>query len=162
MSSLVALLAARRKPIGSITWRGILSGHWHQGSVVRACRNVAAASSLRSLALVRFGRARATVVPAGRKIEQSRPARVLQTMKGHVAGPIRIRGIPWRSVGGICGTQMNSCQVSVGLDAARTGPLLFRRVAPAMFEPLDVCTKAAFTTWCDQRRNRRATPRTTR
>lgn len=33
------LLAARRKPIGSITWRGILSGYWDQGSVVGAFRN---------------------------------------------------------------------------------------------------------------------------
>lgn len=33
------LLAARRKPIGSITRRGILSGHWDQGSVVGAFRN---------------------------------------------------------------------------------------------------------------------------
>ncbi|VVT31647.1 conserved hypothetical protein [Sphingomonas aurantiaca] len=30
------LLAARRKPIGSVTRRGILSGHWDQGSVVGA------------------------------------------------------------------------------------------------------------------------------
>ncbi|GLJ00091.1 hypothetical protein Sbs19_39080 [Sphingobium sp. BS19] len=33
------LLAARRKPVGSITRRGILSGHWDQGSVVGAFRN---------------------------------------------------------------------------------------------------------------------------
>ena len=33
------LLAARRKPIGSITRRGILSGHWDKGSVVSAFRN---------------------------------------------------------------------------------------------------------------------------
>lgn len=26
------LLAARRKPIGSVTRRGILSGHWDQGA----------------------------------------------------------------------------------------------------------------------------------
>jgi hypothetical protein len=32
------LLAARRKPIGNITRRGILSGHWDQGSVVGAFR----------------------------------------------------------------------------------------------------------------------------
>ena len=33
------LLAARRKPIGRVTWRGILSGHWDQGNVVGAFRN---------------------------------------------------------------------------------------------------------------------------
>ena len=33
------LLAARRKPIGSITRRGILTGHWDRGSVVGAFRN---------------------------------------------------------------------------------------------------------------------------
>lgn len=32
------LLAARRKPIGSITRRGILSGHWDRGNVVGAFR----------------------------------------------------------------------------------------------------------------------------
>lgn len=32
------LLAARRKPIGSIPRRGILSGHWDGGSVVGAFR----------------------------------------------------------------------------------------------------------------------------
>lgn len=32
------LLAARRKPIGSVPRRGILSGHWDQGSVVGAFR----------------------------------------------------------------------------------------------------------------------------
>ncbi|MBB4642701.1 hypothetical protein [Rhizorhapis suberifaciens] len=32
------LLAARRKPVGSIPRRGILSGHWDQGSVVGAFR----------------------------------------------------------------------------------------------------------------------------
>ncbi len=32
------LLAARRKPIGSVTRRGILSGHWDQGTVVGAFR----------------------------------------------------------------------------------------------------------------------------
>lgn len=32
------LLAARRKPIGNITRRGVLSGHWDQGSVVGAFR----------------------------------------------------------------------------------------------------------------------------
>lgn len=33
------LLAARRKPIGSINRRGILSGHWDRGSVVGAFRD---------------------------------------------------------------------------------------------------------------------------
>lgn len=33
------LLAARRKPIGSITRRGILTGHWDRGSVVGAFRD---------------------------------------------------------------------------------------------------------------------------
>lgn len=33
------LLAARRKPVGSITRRGILSGHWDRGTVVGAFRN---------------------------------------------------------------------------------------------------------------------------
>lgn len=32
------LLAARRKPVGSVTRRGILSGHWDQGTVVGAFR----------------------------------------------------------------------------------------------------------------------------
>ncbi|MHA0319765.1 hypothetical protein ACXY7D_15210 [Sphingomonas melonis] len=32
------LLAARRKPIGSIPRRGILSGHWDGGNVVGAFR----------------------------------------------------------------------------------------------------------------------------
>lgn len=32
------LLAARRKPVGSIPRRGSLSGHWDQGSVVGAFR----------------------------------------------------------------------------------------------------------------------------
>lgn len=32
------LLAARRKPIGSVTRRGILSGHWDKGNVVGAFR----------------------------------------------------------------------------------------------------------------------------
>lgn len=32
------LLAARRKPIGSVPRRGILSGHWDQGTVVGAFR----------------------------------------------------------------------------------------------------------------------------
>ena len=32
------LLAARRKPIGSIPRRGILSGHWEGGNVVGAFR----------------------------------------------------------------------------------------------------------------------------
>lgn len=32
------LLAARRKPIGNITRRGILSGHWDRGNVVGAFR----------------------------------------------------------------------------------------------------------------------------
>ncbi|MGE6695005.1 hypothetical protein AX777_22175 [Sphingobium yanoikuyae] len=32
------LLAARRKPIGSIPRRGILTGHWDGGSVVGAFR----------------------------------------------------------------------------------------------------------------------------
>ena len=33
------ILAARRKPVGSVTRRGILSGHWDQGNVVGAFRN---------------------------------------------------------------------------------------------------------------------------
>ncbi len=32
------LLAARRKPVGSVTRRGILSGHWDKGNVVGAFR----------------------------------------------------------------------------------------------------------------------------
>lgn len=52
----------------------------------------------------------------------------------------------------------NSCQVSLGRNAARTGPMLFRRVAPSTYEPLDVCTQAAFTAWLEQRQKRRALP----
>lgn len=33
------LLAARRKPIDSVTRRGIRSGHWDQGSIVGAFRD---------------------------------------------------------------------------------------------------------------------------
>lgn len=33
------LLAARRKPVGSIPRRGILSGHWDGGNVVGAFRS---------------------------------------------------------------------------------------------------------------------------
>lgn len=33
------LLAARRKPVGSVTRRGILSGHWDKGNVVGAFRD---------------------------------------------------------------------------------------------------------------------------
>jgi hypothetical protein len=107
------------------------------------------------------GRARPWFRP-GRQIEQSRPARVVRTIKGSVSSPIRILGNPVENTGGTCGTQMNSCQVSLGPDAGRTGPLLFRRVAPGTFEPLDVCTQAAFTTWYEQRRSRRASLRTPR
>lgn len=32
------LLAARRKPVGSVTRRGILSGHWDKGNAVGAFR----------------------------------------------------------------------------------------------------------------------------
>lgn len=32
------LLAARRSPVGSITRRGIMSGHWDRGTVVGAFR----------------------------------------------------------------------------------------------------------------------------
>lgn len=40
-NELVALMrdGARRKPIGNATQRGILSGHWDQGSVVGAFRD---------------------------------------------------------------------------------------------------------------------------
>jgi hypothetical protein len=54
---------------------------------------------------------------------------------------------------------MNSCQVSLGLDAGRTGPMLFRRVSPGMYDPLDVCTQADFSTWYEQRRSRAAKAR---
>jgi hypothetical protein len=33
------LLAARRRPVGSIPRRGILSGHWDRGNVVGAFRD---------------------------------------------------------------------------------------------------------------------------
>ncbi len=33
------LLAARRKPVGSLNRKGILSGHWDAGNVVGAFRN---------------------------------------------------------------------------------------------------------------------------
>nr|QBM06545.1 hypothetical protein [uncultured bacterium] len=54
----------------------------------------------------------------------------------------------------------NSCQVSLSRSAVRTGPMLFRRVAPDTYEPLDVCTQAAFTAWLEQRQKRRALPQT--
>jgi hypothetical protein len=38
--------------------------------------------------------------------------------------------------------------------------MLFRRVAPDTYEPLDVCSQAAFTTWLEQRQKRRALPKT--
>ncbi len=38
--------------------------------------------------------------------------------------------------------------------------MLFRRVAPGTYEPLDVCTQSAFTTWLEQRQKHRARPQT--
>ena len=38
--------------------------------------------------------------------------------------------------------------------------MLFRRVAPGTYEPLDVCPQSAFTTWLEQRQKRRALPQT--
>ncbi|AJR27082.1 hypothetical protein TZ53_25135 (plasmid) [Sphingobium sp. YBL2] len=105
------------------------------------------------------GRARPWFRP-GHKIEQSRPARVINAMKGRVSGPISIRTSPVMNIGGRCGMTGNSCQVSLSRSAVRTGPMLFRRVAPDTYEPLDVCTQAAFTAWLEQRQKRRALPQT--
>jgi len=105
------------------------------------------------------GRARLWFRP-GQKIEQSRPARVISVTKGRVSGPISIRTSPVMNIAGRCGTTGNSCQVSLGQSAVRTGPMLFRRVAPGTYEPLDVCTESAFTTWLEQRQKRRALPQT--
>jgi len=103
------------------------------------------------------GRARLWFRP-GQKIEQSRPARVISATKGGVSGPISIRTSPVMNIGGRCGMTGNSCQVSLGRSTVRTGPMLFRRVAPGTYEPLDVCTQSAFTTWLEQRQKRRALP----
>ena len=105
------------------------------------------------------GRARPWFRP-GHKIEQRRPARVISITKGRVSGPIRIRTSPVMNIGGRCGMTGNSCQVSLGRSTVRTGPMLFRRVAPGTYEPLDVCTQSAFTTWLEQRQKRRALPQT--
>jgi len=99
------------------------------------------------------GRARWWFRP-GRKIEQDRTARVLRVIKGQVSGPIRVRDNPIENIGGRCAKQSNSCQVF--LDAGRTGLLLFRRVAPGVYEPLDVCTQAAF---ADGHARRRTAPK---
>ncbi|SEK02127.1 hypothetical protein SAMN05428950_11318 [Sphingomonas sp. OV641] len=90
----------------------------------------------------------------GRKIEQSRAARVLRIMKGRVSGPIRIHESPIESTGGYCGRKMNSCEINLAKKGGRTGPMLLRRVAPGMYEPLDVCTQGAFTMWLEQRQKR--------
>lgn len=94
------------------------------------------------------GRARWWFRPR-RKIEQDRAARVLRVIKGRVSGPIRVRGNPIESIGGQCAVQMSSCQVSV--KAGRTGALLFRQVAPGVYEPLDVCIQGAFAAWYERR-----------
>jgi hypothetical protein len=105
------------------------------------------------------GRARPWFRP-GQKIEQSRPARIVRVMKGSASGPISIRTSPVMNIGGRCGMTGNSCEVSLGRSAVRTGPMLFRRVAPGTYEPLDVCTQSAFTTWFEQRQKRRELPQT--
>jgi len=87
----------------------------------------------------------------GRKIEQSRPARVLRIMKGSVSGPIRIRENPIESAGGYCSRKMNTCEINLSREGGRTGPMLLRR----MYEPLDVCTQGAFTMWLEQRQRSR-------
>lgn len=97
------------------------------------------------------GRARLWFWP-GRKIEQDRAARVLRVIKGYVSGPIRVRDGPVERHGDHCVKQSDSCQVSV--NAGRTGLLLFRRVAPGVYEPMDVCTQGAFAEWYGRRAKR--------
>lgn len=97
------------------------------------------------------GRARLWFRP-GRKIEQDRAVRVLRVIKGHVSGPIRVRGNPVESHGGRCATLSDTCEISLNVD--RTGPLLFRRVAPGVYEPMDVCTQGAFAEWYGRHRKR--------
>jgi hypothetical protein len=99
------------------------------------------------------GRARWWFRP-GRKIEQSRVARVVRIMKGKVSEPIRIRENPIESTDGYCGRKMSSCEVNLAREGGRTGPMLLRRVTPGMYEPLDVCTQGAFTMWLEQRQKR--------
>ena len=88
----------------------------------------------------------------GRKIEQTRPARVVRILKGPLSQTITIRDSPIESHSGLCTQQMNSCDVTL---AGRTGPVLLRRVGSNLFEPVDVCTQGAFTSWYDQRKSQR-------
>ena len=96
----------------------------------------------------------------GRKVEQNRAARVLRVTKGHVSGSIRMRDNPVESINGICVKQSDSCQLA--LNAGHTGPLLLRRLAPGVYELLDVCTQAPFATWYQRRRGQAILPRRNR
>lgn len=93
------------------------------------------------------GRARPWFRP-GLKVEQDRPARVVRVMKGQVPSAIRVRESPIVSAGGYCATSLSSCDVTV--SAGRNGPLLFRRVAPGVFEPISGCAQSAFTLWYER------------
>lgn len=96
------------------------------------------------------GRARLWFRP-GRKLEQSRPAGVVRVLKGSVPASIGIRTSPIENIGGRCGMKTDSCQAS----HLASGPILLRRIASGLYEPLDLCTQAAFTSWLEQRRDRR-------
>jgi hypothetical protein len=87
------------------------------------------------------GRARSWFL-TGRKIEQTRPARVVRILKGRLPQTIAIRDSPIESHSGLYTKQMNSCDVTL---AGRTGPVLLRRIGSNLFEPMDVCTQGAFT-----------------
>lgn len=93
----------------------------------------------------------------GRTVEQDRAARVLRVIKGHVSGPIRVRDDPVENHGGLCLKERDTCEVF--LNAGRTGPLLLRRVAPGVYEPMDICTQGAFAIWYERHRGRAVRPR---
>ena len=81
------------------------------------------------------------VVQAGTQ-DRAEPARARSAdHKGSVSGPIRIRENPIESAGGHCTRKMNTCEINLAREGSRTGPMLLRRVAAGMYEPLDVCTQ---------------------